>query len=74
MVVDGQVRHDIRQLVSGDSSSSSDINGAVQILNDKALQRISSDKTARSPEETYYKYRGEEVLKNSGLRYDFPVR
>lgn len=67
-VSDGQVRHDIHQLISGKTSSSSS-NDGVQILNDKKLQQISSDKTARSPEETYYKYLGEEVLKNSGLSY-----
>ena len=68
VVQPGQVRHDLHQLISGKSSSPDD--GRV-LLNDKALQQISSDKSARSVEETYYKYRGEEVLKNSGLRYDW---
>lgn len=58
VVQPGQVRHDLHQLLSGESSSPGD--GRV-LLNDKALQQISSDKSARSPEETFYKYCGEEV-------------
>lgn len=38
----------------------------VPILDEKKLQEVAS--MDRSPEETYYKFRGEEVLKNSGLR------
>ena len=62
-VLDRQVRHDIHQLTPVESLSTEE--GGVQIFDDKALQRISSDRMARSPEETYYKYRGEQVLLNS---------
>jgi len=69
-VTNSQVRHDIQQLVSSvESSSSPPGSVTVELLNEKELQQISSDKTARSAEETYFKYRGEEVLKSSGLSY-----
>jgi len=66
ILADGQVRHDLRQLVPAEALSASE-NGAFQILDDKMLQQM-SNKMSRSPEETYYKFLGEEVLKNSGLR------
>jgi hypothetical protein len=37
------------------------------LLDDKTLK--SAPTLTRSPEETYYKYRGEEILKSSGLSY-----
>ena len=60
----GMVRHENHQLVSigpGDDS------GGVQLLDDKRLQ-TASDRD-RTEEEVYYKFRGEEILKNSGLSY-----
>ena len=66
-VADSQVRHDLHQLVTTQTVASSDA-GAVQLLDERSMQQIASDKMARSPEETYYKFRGEEVLKGSGLR------
>lgn len=70
VVVDSQVRHDLHQLVPTESIPSSGASGpgAFQILDDRSLQQISNDKMARIPEETYYKFRGEETLKSSGLR------
>ena len=67
VVQDSQVRHDLHQLLPSKATTSSDA-GAVQLLDERSLQQIASDKMARSPEETYYKFRGEEVLKGSGLR------
>lgn len=71
VVSDAQLRHNLHQLVPKEAlpSSKPSNNGAFQILDDNALQKMSSDEMARSPEETYYKYRGEEVLKSSGLSY-----
>ena len=66
VVKDGMVRHDRRMLLTGGADESKDGN-AVQILDEAAL-RSSVDTLARSGEETYYKLRGEEILKNSGLR------
>jgi len=64
IVKNGMVKHESRQLVSvgpGDDS------GGVQLLDDKKLQ-TASDRD-RTEEEVYYKFRGEEILKNSGLSY-----
>ena len=64
VVKDGMVRHDRRMLLTAEDST----NGTpVQILDEAAL-KSSVDTLARSGEETYYKLRGEEILKNSGLR------
>ena len=53
------VRHDARQLAGFNEDSDT-----VQLLS-----RDAQEKMARSPEETYYKYRGEDILKKSGLSY-----
>jgi len=53
------VKHDVRQLLT----EQDDGEGAFQIFDSDAMQ------ADRSGEETYYKYRGEEILKNSGLSY-----
>ena len=69
VVRSGMVRHDQRRLLldapSSNGSEQSDY--VVQILDEKTLQSV--NKLERSPEETYYKFRGEEVLKSSGLSY-----
>ena len=73
----GMVRHDRRELLQMAPSSSSHketaIGGdggttddAVQIFDEKTLTAIT--KSERSSEETYFKYRGEDILKSSGLR------
>jgi len=67
VVTDGMVRHDLRQLNTATDQASGDT--SVQILDDSTLKTATRDKTVRSQEEIYYKYRGEEILKNSGLSY-----
>ena len=56
------VRHDRRQLIF-DSDSNVGEGEVIPILDEKALKSLD-----RSPEEIYFKFRGEEILKNSGLR------
>ena len=65
-VKNGMVRHDRRRFLSAteELGGNSEI---VQILDQKALQNVKE--LARSEEETYFKFRGEETLKNSGLRW-----
>lgn len=77
IVRDGTVRHDAKQLVSssvvaGSDSSMSSGGDEIRLLDDSKLLEASMTGTrigGRSPEETYYKYRGEEILKSSGLSY-----
>ncbi|CAB9520406.1 patatin-like phospholipase domain-containing protein [Seminavis robusta] len=72
VVLDSQVKHNIRQIVPLQQSVSSGLTeNSYQIFDERTLKEMSSDKqaTTRIPEETYYKYRGEEILKNSGLSY-----
>ena len=56
---DGMVRDDIHRLVSSSSSSSS-------LQSMEGTNGLS--KMDRSAEETYFKYKGEEIIKQSGLR------
>ena len=65
IVKNGMVRHESRQIVSMESRD--DGTGLVQLLDDKKLQ-TAADRD-RTEEEVYYKFRGEEILKNSGLSY-----
>lgn len=62
VVQDGMVRDDIHRLVSASDSGQS-----YNIL-DGSIKPIGIDKTDRTPEETYFKYKGEEIIKQSGLR------
>ena len=76
VIRDGMVHHERKMLLTNDSlnqekyidgskeNSSSD---AATLLDEKDLQRKSM--LERSPEETYFKYRGEEILIKSGLSY-----
>jgi len=65
VIRNGMVRHDARQLVvSGNGGATrGPESGGVRILDESTLQ------STRSQEETYYKYRGEEIIKTSGLSY-----
>jgi hypothetical protein len=65
VIKDEMVRHDRRQLLTGGSFREGD-GDAIQILDEKAMTIVYG--LERSSEETYYKFRGEEILKNSGLR------
>lgn len=67
MIQDGQLRHDIRQIVPVEGLSSS-ASGGVQLLDENALKQVTAEKMGRTAEETYFKLRGEEILKGSGLR------
>ena len=68
VVKNGMVLHDQRRLLLNskeqDDNSSDDF---VQILDEKMLQSVVT--MERSPEEIYFRFRGEEVLKSSGLSY-----
>jgi NAD(P)H-binding len=84
VVRDGMVKHGSRRLVLPTSSSSitnndDDSNNNV-LVDDTTFQQAAITKKAmtdsklvkaigRSPEEIYYKYRGEEIVKKSGLSY-----
>jgi hypothetical protein len=62
----GMVRHDRRRLLTATEERGGD-SEIVQILDQIALENVKE--LARSEEETYFKFRGEEILKNSGLRW-----
>lgn len=70
VVRDRMVRHGLRQLTA---AVDDEVYGrdAVQLLDESILKTATQDKTGkgRSKEETYFKYRGEEILKRSGLSY-----
>jgi NAD(P)H-binding len=73
VVLDAQVRHDIHQIVPLETALNGMTGNSFQMFNDNILKGIKPGKmtasaTNRIPEETYYKYRGEQILKNSGLR------
>jgi len=64
------IRHDQRKLLLHSSSKDTQEESPgefVQLLDERTLQSVAT--MERSPEETYYKFRGEEVLKSSGLSY-----
>ena len=65
VVAADMVRAGTKQLVTANSGSEGD--GV--ILNESTLQSATRKDVGRSPEEVYYKYLGEELLKNSGLSY-----
>lgn len=79
VIRNGMVRHNQRRLLlpediaaeedeeSMPSLSSPSSTAATMLLDETELQALI--KLERSPEETYYKYRGEQILKNSGLSY-----
>ena len=60
----GMVRHDQRRLVTKTDSAGAD-SEVTQILDQQTIRN--ADKVERSGEETYFKFRGEEILKSSGL-------
>lgn len=66
VVNDGMVKHDIKRLITNPMEDSDDV---IRILDDKEVQKVTRDKTDRSSEETYFKYMGEEMIKQSGLSY-----
>jgi len=80
VVKPGMVRHDLRQIQpspsssllssSGDREDGEDAGeGGKTIFDEREAQRMVDNPKDRSDEETYFKYRGEEILKHSGLSY-----
>lgn len=61
IIRNGMVRHDRRQLLANDGNDDGDM-----LLDEQTLKKSIS--LERSSEETYYKFRGEDILKKSGLR------
>jgi hypothetical protein len=68
VLTSNMVRHDVHQLVTTKEGESED-EDSYQLLDQAALTSVAANPMTRSAEETYYKYRGEEILKNSGLSY-----
>lgn len=75
-VRNGMVRHDQQKLLTEEEVSNFDVvdgrtdggnSAGLQILDEQILKEVET--LERSPEETYYKYQGEEILKGSGLSY-----
>ena len=60
----GLVRHDLKRILSIEEK---EIGGA--LFNEVEAKKVLQNPKDRSGEELYYKYRGEEILKNSGLQY-----
>jgi hypothetical protein len=67
VVTSKMVRHDVHQLVTAIEGDIKD-EDSYQLLDQAALATVAANPMARCAEETYYKYVGEEILKNSGLR------
>lgn len=63
------IHHEARRIVAFSDVSSQTENVYATILDEAEMKRASKGRMNRSGEETYYKYRGEETLKNSGLSY-----
>eukprot|EP00978_Attheya_sp_CCMP212_P016222 scaffold42286_cov51-Attheya_sp.AAC.7 len=72
-VSDGAVRHDMRQILSPTSpqieEDDENVGESYRIMDQEEVKRIVEDRMGRSEEETYFKFRGEEILRNSGLSY-----
>jgi len=62
------VRHDFRRIVLPTENDGSNASSS-KILDEKELKRVTENPKDRSEEELYYKYMGEEIIKNSGLWY-----
>jgi len=64
-VKNGMVRHDLKRILS--DSDGEEVESL--LINEEEAKRVLQNPKDRSGEELYYKYRGEEILKNSGLQY-----
>jgi NAD(P)H-binding/Complex I intermediate-associated protein 30 (CIA30) len=69
VVTSRMVRHDTRQVLLSPSDISTNDGNVIRLLDESKLALAASAKGGPSQEETYFKYRGEEILKNSGLSY-----
>lgn len=63
-VKNAMVRHDLKRIISD-----SDGEEGEALFSDEEAKRLLHNPKDLSGEELYYKYRGEEILKNSGLQY-----
>lgn len=50
------------------ATSPSESSISYSIIDEKKAMNVNDDRTDRSAEETYFKYMGEEMIKQSGLR------
>ncbi|KAL7472178.1 hypothetical protein ACHAXS_012509 [Conticribra weissflogii] len=66
VIQDGMVKHDSRKIASSSSGLDSTSNVIIDEQNAKDMR---SNYAFRTSEETYFKYQGEEIIKQSGLRY-----
>lgn len=64
-VKDGLVRHDLKRILTSDNEAED----GGSLFDEEEAKRVLENPKDRSGEELYYKYRGEEILKNSGLQY-----
>jgi Predicted nucleoside-diphosphate-sugar epimerases len=62
-IKNGMVRHDLKRILSDEECEGQ------SLFDEKEVKSILKDPKKRSGEELYYKYRGEEILKSSGLQY-----
>jgi len=72
--VNGMVNRDLKQVVvgkKGDRNPQNDVGNieSTTLFDEEEAKRVITNKYDRSGEELYYKYCGEEMLKNSGLSY-----
>lgn len=63
-VKEGLVRHDLKRIITSDEKEDGG-----SLFDEKEAKRVLQNPKDRSGEELYYKYKGEEILKNSGLQY-----
>ena len=70
-VNDNMIHHELKQVImSGSNKDSFDsINEATTLFDEEEAKRVITSRRDRSQQELYYKYCGEEILKNSGLSY-----
>lgn len=67
VVRNDMVKHEARYIETEDLGSSSDV---YRILDENKVKRgMKNSRLSRSDEETYFKYLGEQLIQNSGLRY-----
>jgi NAD(P)H-binding len=69
VVTSGMVRHDTKQVLASPLDISASEGNVIRLLDESKLTLAASAKGGPSQEETYFKYRGEEILKKSGLSY-----
>jgi len=70
VVKQNMIRDDLKQIVTISNDDEHENSSPIAtIFDDKEIDRIMKNPKDRSGEETFFKYRGEEILKHSGLSY-----